>query len=41
MNEAVAFAERFTRIQKEAYERVVTLYNENTDDQQLTLDFYK
>ncbi|PZX52566.1 cyclodeaminase/cyclohydrolase family protein [Algoriphagus chordae] len=41
MNEAVKLAQRFTKIQKEAYQRVVTLYNENTDNQQLTLDFYK
>ena len=41
MNDAVQLAEKFTKIQKEAYGRVVTLYNENTDNQQLTLDFYK
>jgi formiminotetrahydrofolate cyclodeaminase len=41
MDEAVKLAERFTKIQKEAYGRVVTLYNENSDNQQLTLDFYK
>ncbi len=41
MNEAVNLALRFTKIQKEAYQRVVKLYNENSDDQQLTLDFYK
>lgn len=41
LNKAVALAQRFTKIQKEAYTRVITLYNENTDNQQLTLDFYK
>lgn len=41
MNEAVNLAERFTKIQKDAYRRVITLYNENSDNQQLTLDFYK
>lgn len=41
MEEAVQLAVRFTKIQKDAYERVITLYNENADDKQLTLDFYK
>jgi hypothetical protein len=41
MQRAVDLATRFTKLQKDAYSRVVTLYNENTDSQQLTLDFYK
>lgn len=41
MQRAVDLATRFTKLQKEAYSRVVILYNENTDSQQLTLDFYK
>ncbi|MBX3164053.1 MAG: cyclodeaminase/cyclohydrolase family protein [Bacteroidetes bacterium] len=41
MNEAVELAVKFTKMQKDAYARVVTLYNENTDNKQLTLDFYK
>lgn len=41
MQRSVDLAKRFTKLQKEAYSRVVTLYNENTDSQQLTLDFYK
>jgi formiminotetrahydrofolate cyclodeaminase len=41
MQRAVNLATRFTKLQKDAYSRVVTLYNENTDSQQLTLDFYK
>jgi formiminotetrahydrofolate cyclodeaminase len=41
MERAVNLATRFTKLQKEAYSRVVTLYNENTDSKQLTLDFYK
>jgi formiminotetrahydrofolate cyclodeaminase len=41
MERAVDLARRFTRLQKDAYSRVVTLYNENTDSKQLTLDFYK
>lgn len=40
MQRAVDLATRFTKLQKDAYSRVVTLYNENTDSQQLTLDFY-
>jgi len=41
MQRAVDLATRFTKAQKDSYSRVVTLYNENTDSQQLTLDFYK
>ena len=41
MNEAVELAVKFTKVQKDAYERVVNLYNENSDNKQLTLDFYK
>ena len=41
MERAVDLATRFTKLQKDAYSRVVTLYNENTDSKQLTLDFYK
>lgn len=41
MQRAVDLATRFTKLQKDAYSRVVTLYNENTDSKQLTLDFYK
>lgn len=41
MNKAVDLAQRFTKIQKEAYSRVVNLYNENSNSGQLSLDFYK
>lgn len=41
MQRAVNLATRFTKLQKDAYSRVVALYNENTDSKQLTLDFYK
>lgn len=41
MERSVDLATRFTKLQKDAYSRVVTLYNENTDSKQLTLDFYK
>jgi len=41
MARTVDLATRFTKLQKEAYSRVVTLYNENTNSRQLTLDFYK
>jgi formiminotetrahydrofolate cyclodeaminase len=41
MQRAVDLAIRFTILQKDAYSRVVALYNENTDSKQLTLDFYK
>ena len=41
MQRAVNLASRFTNLQKDAYARVITLYNENTDSQQLTLGFYK
>jgi len=41
MQRAVDLATRFTRLQKDAYSRVVRLYNENTNSQQLTLDFYR
>ncbi|MBD0851865.1 cyclodeaminase/cyclohydrolase family protein [Maribacter arenosus] len=41
MKKAVSLALRFTQIQKEAYRRVISLYNESSDDNQLTLDFYK
>ena len=40
MQEAVELAVQFTKIQKDAFKRVVTLYNENSNDKQLTLDFY-
>jgi methenyltetrahydrofolate cyclohydrolase len=40
MREAVELAVQFTKIQKDAFKRVVILYNENSDDKQLTLDFY-
>lgn len=41
MEIAVKLAQQFIEVQKAAYQRVVTLYNENTDSKQLTLDFYK
>jgi len=41
MEVAVTLATKFIEVQKAAYERVITLYNENTDSRQLTLDFYK
>ncbi len=39
INKSVELARRFTTIQKEAYKRVVSLYNENTDEKQLIIDF--
>ena len=41
MKKAVSLAIRFTQIQKDAYKRVVSLYNESSNENQLTLDFYK
>lgn len=41
MDRAVKLATQFTQLQRNAYSRVITLYNENTDKNQLTLDFYR
>lgn len=41
MDKSVSLALRFTQVQKEAYKRVISLYNDNSDSSQLTMDFYK